>query len=41
MKDVMHQTVRGHALKGQGDINQLQYSGVALKLLALLERLNL
>jgi hypothetical protein len=31
MKDVMHQTVRGHALKRKVDINQVQYSGVALK----------
>jgi hypothetical protein len=31
MKDVRHQTVRGHALKGQGDINRGQNPGVALK----------
>jgi hypothetical protein len=31
MKDVKRQTVRGHALNGQGDINQVQNSSVALK----------
>jgi len=31
MKFVRHQTVRGHALKAQGDVNQAQYSDVALK----------
>jgi hypothetical protein len=31
MKDLKRQTVGGHALNGQGDVNQVQHSSVAWK----------